>query len=125
MHTTAKYKALLEAERATLEKELASIGHRVPGAADDWEAVPEKMDVLPSDPNEVADKIEAYEENTAVLKQLEIRWRGVVRALRKIEEGTYGICEISGEPIETERLDANPAARTNKANKDKEAELPV
>jgi RNA polymerase-binding protein DksA len=32
-------------------------------------------------------------------------------ALRRIEEGTYGICEMSGEPIPIRRLEALPFAR--------------
>ena len=34
----------------------------------------------------------------------------VERALRKIEEGTYGLSDISGERIPTDRLDATPEA---------------
>jgi RNA polymerase-binding transcription factor DksA len=34
-------------------------------------------------------------------------------ALHRIELGTYGIDEESGDPIDPERLDAVPAARTN------------
>ncbi len=34
-------------------------------------------------------------------------------ALRRLELGTYGIDEETGEPIDPERLDAIPAARTN------------
>ena len=34
-------------------------------------------------------------------------------ALRRIELGTYGIDEETGDPIDPERLDAIPAARTN------------
>ncbi len=33
------------------------------------------------------------------------------RALEKIEEGVYGICEESGAPIGAERLEAKPWAR--------------
>jgi RNA polymerase-binding transcription factor DksA len=33
------------------------------------------------------------------------------RALRRIESGTYGICEMSGKPIPHERLEAIPWAR--------------
>jgi RNA polymerase-binding transcription factor DksA len=33
-------------------------------------------------------------------------------ALQSIEDGTYGICEKGGEPIEPERLDAEPTATT-------------
>jgi len=31
-------------------------------------------------------------------------------ALRRIEEGEYGFCEITGEPISLKRLDARPIA---------------
>lgn len=47
---------------------------------------------------------------------LQTRLTDVNAALGKIEAGTFGICEVSGEPIEADRLEANPAARTNKAN---------
>ena len=32
----------------------------------------------------------------------------VLEALRRIEQGTYGICEMTGRPIEPERLEATP-----------------
>ncbi len=35
----------------------------------------------------------------------------VLDALRRIERGTYGICEITGKPIEAGRLRAIPRAR--------------
>ncbi len=35
----------------------------------------------------------------------------IQEALRRIDAGTYGICEISGEPIERERLKVIPYAR--------------
>lgn len=34
------------------------------------------------------------------------------QALSKIEDGTYGVCEISGEPIPRGRLEAIPYATT-------------
>lgn len=36
----------------------------------------------------------------------------VEKALEKIEEGTYGICEETGEPIDIARLEAYPEATT-------------
>lgn len=35
----------------------------------------------------------------------------VLEAIRRIEQGTYGICEITGEPISLERLHSVPWAR--------------
>lgn len=35
----------------------------------------------------------------------------VLEAIRRIERGTYGVCELTGKPIETERLKAIPWTR--------------
>jgi len=108
------FKEKLEEELVLVEKELNEIGRRNPDNKSDWEAEPADMNADSADSNETADNIEEFEGNTAVLKELEIRYNDVKDALTKIEEGKYGICEISAEPIEEERLIANPAARTCK-----------
>ena len=107
-----KFEEKLRAELAVVEKELQSVGQINPSNPADWEAKPDKMDTMASDSNEVADSIESYEENTGILKQLEIRFNEIKKALEGVEKGTYGICETGGEHIEEERLDANPAAAT-------------
>ncbi len=112
------FKSKLEAEQQKLEGELRTVGRINPTNSADWEPKPSAMDTSPSDENEMADNIEEFEENSAILKNLEIQLNDVKKALKKIEEGTYGICEISHEPIEIERLEANPAARTSLAHKD-------
>lgn len=112
------FKTLLESELQTLESELEAIGRRKPNNPEDWEAEAPTGDVQPGDYSEQADKIEGFEENTAILKELEIRYNNVRHALKKIANGSYGACEISDEPIEPERLAANPAARTCIAHKD-------
>ena len=106
------FKEALLKEKVDLEKQLASVGRINPQNKDDWEAVPSPMNEESADKNEAADTIEEYESNTAVLKQLETRYNSILYALKKFESGTYGICEVSGKPIEEERLNANPAART-------------
>lgn len=108
------FKNKLEEELSLVEKELENVGRKNPDNAKDWEAEPADFDTDTADDSETADKIEEYEENTAVLKELEIRYNDIKDALRKIEEGKYGICEIGGEPIEEDRLKANQAARTCK-----------
>lgn len=110
--TIEQFKAQLEAEQQKLLGELASVGRINPDNPNDWEPTPSDMTDRASDLNDFADNIEAYETNTAVLKQLEAQLVDVRDALTKIEKGTYGICEVSGERIEAERLKANPAART-------------
>ena len=64
--------------------------------------------------DEVAEKFEDEEERTATSETLSERLKDVNDALTKIASGTYGACEINGEPIEADRLEANPAARTCK-----------
>ena len=109
---TRHFKERLETELGEVEESLKKIGQRNPSNPADWEARPGNLNVLEADRNEAADRIEAYEENSAILKELEIRYNNIKLALEKIEKGTYGVCEVSGEPIEEERLEANPAART-------------
>jgi|SRR5581483_178505 len=113
---TAHVKDRLEAELKTLEQELGSVASL--NEEGEWEAKEVAMDTLPpmADANEAADKIEEYEGNRGIDAALTARWRDVKDALAKIESGTYGVCEVSGEPIEEDRLEANPAARTCKAH---------
>ncbi len=106
------FKEKLEAELTLLEKEMLSIGERNPSNPADWEAVEKTENLDTADENVVADEIEEYEENSAIIKQEEIQYNEVKAALEKIEKGTYGICEVGGEEISVERLEANPSART-------------
>jgi RNA polymerase-binding transcription factor DksA len=48
-----------------------------------------------------------------LLSDLEHSIAEVDAALRRIENGTYGIDEETGEPIDAARLEAVPTARTN------------
>jgi RNA polymerase-binding transcription factor DksA len=109
---TKKYESALKKELAVVEGELQTVGRINPDNPKDWQPTPEPMDTHRSESDEVADNIEAFEENTAVLKQLEIRYNEIKTSLEKIKEGTYGICEIGGEMIDEKRLEANPAAKT-------------
>jgi RNA polymerase-binding transcription factor DksA len=50
-------------------------------------------------------------EAEALVASLQDTLEDVERALGKLEEGTYGLCEDCGEPIAFARLEAMPAAR--------------
>jgi RNA polymerase-binding transcription factor DksA len=112
MINITKFKEKLEAELVLVENELKKIGIKHSNGNVDWQAVPTDMDSDSADSNEVADEIESYEENTAVLKQLEIQYNEIKNALKRIEDGTYGKCEVGGEDIPEDRLEANPSAKT-------------
>lgn len=108
----SQFKERMEKELAEVTKELKSIGRVNPDNPKDWEATPEDMDIDNADSNEVADKFEEFEANTAMLKQLEIRYNELKSALARIDAGKFGTCEVCGKEIEGDRLEANPAART-------------
>ncbi|HEY4515951.1 MAG TPA: TraR/DksA C4-type zinc finger protein [Candidatus Paceibacterota bacterium] len=111
------FKEKLVEELALLEKELEHVGKKRPLNGEvDWEGKPADFDTDSADESELGDKMEEYEENTAIVKNLEIRYNEVKKALQKIEAGTYGTCEVNGEAIEEDRLEANPAATTCKAH---------
>jgi RNA polymerase-binding transcription factor DksA len=109
---TNHFKEKLREELSTLQKELESVGMRNPDNKEDWEGKPSDREAQPGDDMEVADNIDEFEENTALVKRLEIRFNEVKDAITRIDNGTYGTCEIGGEEIEEARLEANPAART-------------
>lgn len=108
---TEHYQSVLEAEKTRLEAELATVGRRNPSNQNDWEPLPQATG-QESDPVDVAELIEGYEDNSAILKDLEIRYNEVLAALSRIAAGTYGVCKAGGEQIEEARLNADPAAST-------------
>jgi len=123
MQDYATYTIALQDLQVTLETELNSFA-TYNSTTDNWELTLDTSLGDVPDQNEQADAAEDTEERVAVLTDLETRYRNVVRALQKITAGNYGVCEISGEPIESARLVANPAARTCIAHRDQEANLP-
>lgn len=89
----------------------------------DWIAVPVSGDVGNADDNIAADTTEEWNERRATTSKLETMYQNQKRALDKIEAGTYGVCEICGAKIESDRLEANPAARTCKTHLEEEGSL--
>ena len=113
MNTETGKKKLL-AEKELVEKELATVARKNPSNPRDWEPVAADRGGAPSDFDETAEKIESFEENVALVRQLEARLTEIRDALERIENGTYGRCATCGNAIEAERLGANPAAKTCK-----------
>lgn len=101
-------RANLDAERDSLDEELAVHGKNVSG---DWEGKSSSKGEEP-DPNDAADNIEELATNVPLVEELESRLKEIKKALDKMDEGTYGVCETCGESIPLDRLEANPAATT-------------
>ena len=60
---------------------------------------------------DVASETFEREKDFSILEQVEAELADVDRALRRLDDGTYGTCEACGHPISDERLEAMPAAR--------------
>lgn len=107
-----EYKKRLEKMRADITQELNAIGIHNPENPSDWIAKTERDDTDDADQNLAADMQELWDERDGLIADLEPRYNNIVAALARIDAGTFGVCEVGGEKIEAERLDANPAART-------------
>lgn len=113
------FKEKLLAEKKELEGELAKVGRVNPDNPSDWEAMPPTdRDISLADENTVADAMEGYSGNSAIVNTLEKRYRDVRSGLDKIKHNVYGVCQICGKEIESDRLEANPSARTCKEHVD-------
>jgi len=116
---TYHFKDLLLTEQSTLEGQLETVGRKNPQISGDWEAsLGEGESHDRADETEVADSIETLQNNAGILTQLETRLGEVTGAIERIENDTYGICEVCEAPIELERLEADPTASTCKAHMD-------
>lgn len=118
MIDTNHFKEKLLAELKTLEEELSTIAEKNPQHEGDFEAKHGESIPDTADDSELADAIDDYEINAAILRQLEVRYQEVKAALARIDSDLYGTCEVGSETIEIERLEANPAARTCIAHKE-------
>ena len=70
----------------------------------------EEEDFTQHDSGDMSQSLFTREVDATVERQVERRLENVERALQKIEEGTYGLSDESGEPIPRGRLEAVPEA---------------
>lgn len=77
---------------------------------DQRERAEDEGDMTENDSGDMSQSLFTREVDATVEEQVERRIRHVERALQKIEEGTYGLSDDSGEPIPKGRLEAVPEA---------------
>lgn len=70
----------------------------------------EEEDFTQHDSGDMSQSLFTREMDATVEQTAEKRLQYVERALEKIEEGTYGVCDDTGEPIPKGRLEAIPEA---------------
>jgi DnaK suppressor protein len=64
-----------------------------------------------SEVSELAAEIVEVEKGLILEKRVRDQLAEVENALHKFDQGTYGLCEICGQPIEPARLEALPHAK--------------
>jgi RNA polymerase-binding transcription factor DksA len=97
----------LLAEKQRLEQEIVSLDQR--GVRSDV-FQDDETDAVDQHPADDASGLFEREKNMSVIFTLQRSLEEVNAALRKFDEGTYGICEECGRPIGEKRLRAFPAA---------------
>ncbi len=103
---TATVRARLEEERRRLEAEIAALTKADFESERDREGRTGRGNHMAEDASETFE----HEKSLALLANLRSLEDRVDRALRKLEQGTYGVCEDCGKPIAEERLAAIPYA---------------
>jgi DnaK suppressor protein len=109
-----KHKNDLEIKLKKLEEEILEVAEKESNST--WEPIETEMGEDTADRVDVSESIENYESNASITSDLEKSIIDIKDALEKIESGTYGICEVCQEPIEEDRLDVEPEARTCKVH---------
>jgi RNA polymerase-binding protein DksA len=98
------FRELLEQERAEIQSRLAARNREVEATLPDEDEIRDEGD----EAKVVTDLDPILAENDLDRDTL----GKIDRTLQRIEEGTYGISEVSGKPIPIERLEAVPWATT-------------
>ena len=91
--------------RAGLEAEQAELAHRLEELTADGAEAPD-FDENFADSAQVAAE---QGENLSLAAALRDQLTDVEGALQRIDEGRYGLCEVCGEQIAADRLEAMPA----------------
>jgi RNA polymerase-binding protein DksA len=99
-----RFRELLTRQREEIESRIASNKRGIQETVRDEEGVgdtEDEADLLYEREAEIGENSRDREELAQVKK-----------ALERIEQGTYGVSEVSGKPIPIERLEALPSATT-------------
>jgi RNA polymerase-binding transcription factor DksA len=102
-----KIKTTLLQEKDRLEKELNKFTKRNAHASDDYDSTfPEYGDKDDENAAEVAE----YAAEVPLEESFEKTLRDVNISLKRLDEGTYGVCKYCKKPIEEKRLLARPTS---------------
>lgn len=97
----AVLRKLLETERVTIEAQITQL---------DADFLDESWKARSDDDAESGSATFERERMMSLAQNARALLSGIDRALSRMDDGTYGLCESCGEPIDINRLEALPAA---------------
>ncbi len=101
----------VEKQRQRLQEIKAELERMIRGLEEDQQfRAEEEEDFTQHDSGDMSHSLFTRELDATVEQTMEKRLEAVERALQKVEEGTYGICDDTGEAIPKGRLEAMPEA---------------
>ena len=98
----------LAAERDRIQALWAAAGRLTASAT---EAAERELSSAEQHPAELATETMERELDQSLVEHAELELAEIEAALRRVQEGTYGVCEQCGKPINDGRLEIMPAAR--------------
>lgn len=110
-NTLEKFKQQLKDSAIQIETELGSIADKDPNMEGDYDARFPNVGTIQSS-DESAMEVTEYERRLPIEHILELRLQAIKSALKRIENGTYGICQVCGQPIDPKRLEVSPEVTT-------------
>ncbi len=99
---TQKVRARLEAKRAELQHEIAGITFEEASSGQSGQGV--------EDEGETAQAFQELQLDESLLQNQRHLLADVEEALKRLQDGTYGLCLTCGQPIPERRLEAIPWA---------------
>ena len=100
----------LEAERERLTRLHEGVSEEPTGSLAQG-ADSEELTVIDQHPADVGSEVFERQKDISIAQQFETELEEIEAALARIEDGSYGTCEVCGKPVGTERLEAIPQAR--------------
>ena len=105
-------KEFIEGQRESLEQRKAELARMRDGLEEDERDRADDQLYGEADSGDLSQEMHTRQLDQTIGEQAANRLENVERALQKIEEGSYGICDDTGEEIPRGRLEAMPEAVT-------------
>lgn len=103
-------RAFVDGQKEKLETLRVELKRMISGMSEDEQDRAEEEESSQFDGGDMSQQMFTREMDATIGEQSEGRLGDVERALEKIEEGTYGVCDDTGDEIPKGRLEAIPEA---------------